>query len=106
MNVILDLYSNLKLTHDYVFKKELFFRCASKITNTLTSESIDLVYSIEIIESNEQNDDVRSLVSSAFSANFKFLKTNRHSSNSSLDVNTPASSGISDSFIDSNFAIT
>ena len=103
MNVIFDLYSNLKSKHDYVFKKKLFFKCVSKIMNTFTFEFIDLIYSIEIIKSNEQNDDVQNLVSSAYSANFKFSKTNRHFRNNSFDVDTSASFVIFDFFIDSRF---
>ena len=102
MNVIFDLYSNLESKHNHVFiEKNLFFKCACKITSTLTLESIDLVYSIELIESNEQSDDVRSLISSVYSANFKFFETNWQSRDTNLDVDTSALLIIFDSFIDS-----
>ena len=103
MDVISDLYSNFQSKHDYVFEEKLPSKCAKKITDTLTSEPIDLVYSIELIESDEQSDGVRSLISSKYSTNSKFSETNWHSRDNSLDVDTLASSVIFDSFIDSRF---
>ena len=76
MNAILDLYPNIESKHDYAFEEKLPFKCASKITDTFTPESIGLIYSIELFESDEQSDGVRSLVSSEYSANFKFSETN------------------------------
>ena len=77
MNVIFDLYSNFESKHDYVFiEKKFFFKCVNKITNTLAFEFIDLIYSIELIESNDQNDDVRNLINFAYFANFKFFEKN------------------------------
>ena len=103
MNVILDLYPNLESKHDYVFKKKLPFKCVSKITNTFTFEFIDLVYSIELIESNEQNDDVRNLINFEHFANFKFFETNWHFRNINVDVDTSTSFVIFDFFVDSKF---
>lgn len=101
MNIIFDLYSNFESKHHYIFEKKFFFKCASKITNTFTFEFIDLVYSIELIKSNKQSDNVRNLVNFKYFANFNFFKTNWHSRNNNFDVDTPASFVIFDIFIDS-----
>ena len=100
VDAIPDLYPNLESKHDYAFEEKLPSRCASKITDTLTPEPIGLVYPVELIKPDEQSDGVRSLASSKYSANSKFSETDWHSRGSSLDVDTPASSVISDSFID------
>lgn len=101
VDAIPDLYPNLESKHDYAFIEEkLPSRCASKITDTLALEPIGLVYPVELIEPDDQSDGVRSLASSAYSANSKFSETNWHSRGAILDVGTPASSVISDSFID------
>ena len=99
VDAIPDLYPNLESKHDYAFEEKLPSRCASKITDTLTPEPIGLVYPVELFEPDEQSDGVRSLASSEYSANSKFSETNWHSRGRSLDVDTPASSDIYDSFI-------
>ena len=86
-----------------ISKKKHPFKCAKKITNTFTFEFIDLVYSIELIKSDEQSDNVRNLVSFKYSTNSKFSGTNWHSRNNSLDVNMSTSFVILDFFINSRF---
>ncbi len=100
MNVISKLHSHLESKHDYAFiEKKILFRCASKLKNTLAFEFIDLIYSIELIELNEQSHDVRSSVSSAYSANFKFSETNWHFEHTKLDIDTKAWFVVFDSFV-------
>jgi hypothetical protein len=101
MNVFSELHSHLESKHNYAFiEKKIFFRCANKLTNTLALESTDLIYSIELIESNEQSHDVRSSVSFAYSANFKFSETNWHFEHTRLDIDTSTSFVVFDSFLD------
>jgi hypothetical protein len=77
MKIILKLHLHFELKHDYaLIKRKIFFKCVNKLTNTFAFEFINFIYSIELIKSNKQNHNVRSLISFAYFANFKFFETN------------------------------
>ena len=97
-----DLYPNVEPKHRYAFIEEKFpSRCANEIKDMLALEPAGLVYSAGLIEPKEQSDGIRSRsphsASSAYSASSKPPETDWHSQGVDLDINTPASSVISDS---------